>query len=294
MTHALTFIGNTPLPEAEIRHCIESHAGAIGKRETVEPGMAERFLLASPPSPGLMAALHALLDPLRIDAVSHAWPQPMPRLLVSDMDSTIIAQECIDEMADMLGLKPKIAAITARAMNGELDFEAALRERVGLLKGLSTTQLQEVLESRITLMPGARTLVATLRARGCYCLLVSGGFTFFTQAIAARAGFDADEANRLHMENGLLTGTVAEPILGKEAKCASLLREAAARDIPPEATLAIGDGANDVPMLLAAGLGVAYHAKPAVEAQAQARIRHHDLSALLYVLGLPKPQWVAA
>jgi phosphoserine phosphatase len=265
----------------------------LRKRAVVEAGIAESFVLEATPSPAMLQALYRLLDPLKIDAVSHAYPQATPRLFVSDMDSTIIEQECIDEMADMLGLKPQIAAITARAMNGELDFEAALRERVGLLKGLSVHQLQEVLDTRITLMPGAKTLVATLKSLGCYCLLVSGGFTFFTRAIAARAGFEADEANFLILEDDRLTGDVAEPILGKEAKRAALKRAAAARQIAPKETIAIGDGANDLPMLLEAGLGIAYHAKPAVEAEAKARIRHHDLSTLLYALGLPKRQWAA-
>ncbi len=217
-----------------------------------------------------------------------------PALLISDMDSTIIKQECIDELADCMGLKDRVSAITARAMNGELDFEAALKERVALLKGLPLSEMQRVLDSRITLMPGAKTLIATLRARSVECILVSGGFTFFTRAIAERAGFNANEANELLIENDTLTGEVRLPILGKEAKRESLLRHASQLHIPLTRTIAIGDGANDLPMIQAAGLGVAYHAKPSVAAASQHQISKCNLTALLYVLGIPKSAWVAA
>ncbi|MFP3921869.1 MAG: phosphoserine phosphatase SerB, partial [Dichotomicrobium sp.] len=185
------------------------------------------------------------------------------RLLVADMDSTIIAQECIDEVAHAAGIKPQVAAITERAMRGDLDFEQALRERVALLRGLPEAALAQVLEERITLNPGARELVATMRAHGAYTVLVSGGFTFFTDAVAARAGFDANSANKLLFRDGELIG-VAEPILGREAKRDRLIAQAEALDMPLSETLAIGDGANDLAMLELAGLGVAYHAKPVV------------------------------
>lgn len=214
------------------------------------------------------------------------------RFLIADMDSTMIAQECIDELADLVGRKKEVAAITERAMNGELDFPSALRERVALLKGLTQADLTKVFKERITLMAGARTLIQTMKARGAYTLLVSGGFKFFTSRVAEAIGFHADESNRLDAEDGVLTGKVIEPILDKDAKREALHRVAKARNIPLIATLAIGDGANDIPMLKDAGLGVAYHAKPVVRAQAKAQINFNDLSALLYVQGITSAQWV--
>ena len=204
----------------------------------------------------------------------------------------MIAQECIDELADKVGLKAHVAAITERAMNVELDFKAALRERVLLLKDLPAQTLQDVFDNHITLMPGAKALVATMKAHGATTHLVSGGFTFFTERVAKALGFDTDEANILELAEGKLSGTVREPILDKDSKRASLERHAAQHNLPLSATLAVGDGANDLPMLLAAGLGVAYHAKPVVEAQAPASIRFNDLSALLYLQGIPKDEWV--
>lgn len=214
------------------------------------------------------------------------------RLLISDMDSTMIQQECIDELADKVGLKAHVAAITERAMNGELDFKAALKERVALLKGLPEATLQQVFDEHITLMPGAKTLVATMKARGASAHLVSGGFTFFTERVAKALGFDTQDANVLEVADGKLTGMVREPILDKDSKLASLHAYAAQHTLPLSATLAVGDGANDLPMLLAAGMGVAYHAKPVVAAQAQVSIAFNDLTALLYVQGIAREQWV--
>ena len=207
------------------------------------------------------------------------------RLLVADMDSTIITVECLDELADMAGLQAKIAAITARAMAGEIAFEPALEERVGLLAGLPTTAIARVHEERIRLTPGARTLVRTMAAHGARCVLVSGGFTVFTEAVAEAAGFHAHRANRLIEADGALTGEVAHPILGREAKLEALRDEAGALGIDLEETLAVGDGANDLAMIEAAGLGVAFHAKPLVAEAADARIDHNDLTALLYFQG---------
>ncbi len=206
-------------------------------------------------------------------------------LLVADMDSTIITAECIDEMADLLGLKAKIAAITERAMAGELDFPAALRERAAMLRGLSEDDLQTVYDQRIRLSPGARALVATMKAHGAYTALVSGGFTFFTGRVAAAAGFDHHQANQLEFEDGRLTGKVVEPILGADEKLAALRQLRGERDIPADQTLTVGDGANDLAMIGEAGLGVAYHAKPIVAQAAAARIDHGDLRALLYLQG---------
>jgi phosphoserine phosphatase len=213
-------------------------------------------------------------------------------LLIADMDSTIIQQECIDEMADVLGLKPGIAAITERAMRGEIPFEAALTERLALLAGLAEGDLQRVFDERVTLMPGARTLVATMRAAGAFTALVSGGFSFFTSRVAAAVGFDVDRANTLEMVDGRLTGRVVGPILGREAKLAALEQYRAERGIAAAATMAVGDGANDLAMITAAGLGVAYRAKPVVAADAHAGITHGDLTALLYLQGYARSQFV--
>lgn len=213
-------------------------------------------------------------------------------LLIADMDSTIIQQECIDEMADVLGLKPKIAAITERAMRGELAFEAALTERLGLLAGLAEGDLQRVFDERITLMPGARTLVATMRSAGTFTALVSGGFSFFTSRVAAAVGFDVNRANTLDVADGRLTGRVVGPILGREAKLAALERYRDARGLTDAETMAVGDGANDLAMIKAAGLGVAYRAKPIVAAEADAGITHGDLTALLFLQGYSRSEFV--
>jgi phosphoserine phosphatase len=215
------------------------------------------------------------------------------KLLVADMESTIIEQELIDELADYVGLRNEISEITARAMRGELEFEGALRERVALLAGLDASILDEVYEQRVTLMPGAETLIKTMKANGAYCALVSGGFTVFTERIAARLGFDEHQANVLEIENGKLTGRVKEPILGRQAKRAALERIAAARRLNWVDTIAVGDGANDLDMLSAAGLGVAFRAKPkireaALDCDTGAVVTHGDLRALLYLQGYRK------
>jgi len=207
------------------------------------------------------------------------------RLLVADMDSTIIGCECIDELADMVGLKPQVAAITERAMRGELDFPSALRERVALLKGLPLEALARVYAERVRLNPGARALTATMRAHGAHTLLVSGGFTYFTTRVSEDAGFEEQQGNRLLDDGKVLTGKVAEPILGREAKLRALEDRALRFGLAISDTLAVGDGANDLDMIKRAGLGVAYHAKPVVAAAARTSIAHGDLSALLYLQG---------
>ncbi|MBB5040882.1 phosphoserine phosphatase SerB [Shinella fusca] len=216
------------------------------------------------------------------------------KLLIADMDSTMIGQECIDELAAEVGLKEKVAAITARAMNGEIAFEPALRERVALLKGLPVSVVDEVIEKRITLTPGGRELIATMKAKGCYTALVSGGFTVFTSRIAATLGFDENRANILLAEDGRLTGEVAEPILGKQAKVDALTDISERLGISPQEAMAVGDGANDLGMLHLSGAGVALHAKPAVAAEAKIRIDHGDLTALLYLQGYRKSDFVGA
>jgi phosphoserine phosphatase len=201
------------------------------------------------------------------------------------MDSTIIGCECLDELADFAGVKAEVSAITERAMRGEIGFEGALRERVAMLKGLPAGDLQRCFDARVRLNPGARTLAATMAAHGARCVLVSGGFDFFTRRVAAAAGFQADQANHLIEADGRLTGRVREPILGREAKLAALRQETAALGLELSDALAVGDGANDLAMIEAAGLGVAYRAKPIVAAQADARIEHTDLTSLLYFQG---------
>jgi phosphoserine phosphatase len=207
------------------------------------------------------------------------------KLLVADMDSTIIGCECVDELADMAGMKPIIAGITERAMRGELDFPTALRERVGLLRGLPLDALERVYRERVRLNPGARQMVMTMRKHGARALLVSGGFTFFTERVAQDAGFDAQRANTLLDDGVVLNGKVAEPILGREAKLKALEDGAAELRISREETLALGDGANDLAMIQVSGLGVAYHAKPVVAAAASASIDYTDLTTVLYLQG---------
>lgn len=229
--------------------------------------------------------LHAVLGDRPIDVVVQTPVARRKRLLIADMDSTLIGQECIDELADALGIKSDIAAITERAMRGEIEFEPALRERVSLLKGLPVSVVDEVLADRITLTPGARALVQTMKAHGAYSALVSGGFTVFSGPIRERLGIDEHQSNVLHVADDKLTGTVAEPILGRDAKRKRLEELIVELDIPRSDTLAVGDGANDLAMLDGAGLGVAFHAKPKVAEAADVRIDHGDLSALLYLQG---------
>ena len=215
------------------------------------------------------------------------------RLLVADMESTIIEQECLDELAEFVGKREQIAATTARAMNGEIGFEDAIKERVAHLAGLDAGALQEVYDTRVTLMPGASVLLATMRNAGARCALVSGGFTFFTERIAERLGFDEHQANRLEIADGKLTGRVMEPILGREAKLAALERMKKALGLQRALTMAVGDGANDLDMIGAAGLGVAFRAKPKVAAAADVSIVHGDLTALLYLQGVTREEFAS-
>ena len=232
------------------------------------------------------------LSGLPVDFAHQAMLGRRKRLFIADMDSTIISCECLDELADFAGLKEQIAAITERAMRGELEFESALRERVGMLQGLPLDALQQTYDERVRLNPGAETLVKTMAAHDTRCVLVSGGFKFFTSRVATACGFHADRANTLLDDGATLTGKVGEPILGKAAKLAALEEEAAGLDAPLTAALAVGDGANDLTMIKAAGLGVAYRAKPIVAAEAAARVHYADLTALLYFQGYRQSQFV--
>ena len=240
----------------------------------------------------IAARLREAAGDLPVDIVVQPVLGRRKRLFLADMDSTMIGQECIDELADFAGLKAHVAAITERAMRGEIEFAPALRERVALLKGLPVGVVDEVIEKRITLTPGGIELVRTMRANGAYTCLVSGGFTLFTGPIAGKIGFQENRANRLLVEDGKFTGRVAEPILGKEAKLDTLVDLTESFELDTIESLVAGDGANDIPMIQAAGLGVAYHAKPVVAAVAAARVDHGDLTALLYMQGYRRDEFV--
>ncbi|WP_213769675.1 phosphoserine phosphatase SerB [Bradyrhizobium sp. dw_78] len=240
----------------------------------------------------ITARLREARGDLPIDVVVQPQLDRRKKLFLADMDSTMISQECVDELADFAGLKAHVAGITERAMRGEIAFEPALRERVALLKGLPVGVIDEVLKTRITPTPGGRELVATMRAHGAYTCLISGGFTLFTNAVATMIGFHESRANELKVEDGKLSGEVAEPILGRAAKLAALIELRESFDLDNLDTLVVGDGANDLGMIGAAGLGIAYHAKPAVAAAAHVRIDHGDLTALLYLQGYRRDEFV--
>ncbi|HKX09911.1 MAG TPA: phosphoserine phosphatase SerB [Stellaceae bacterium] len=243
--------------------------------EGVDPEQAEA---------AVRVALAREIGDLPLDLIAQPRDGRRKRLLVADMEATIIANEMLDELADILGLGPGVAAVTQRAMNGEIDFATALQERVALLEGAPAMALDEAAH-RIRVNPGAAELVATMRAGGAYTALASGGFRCFTRVVKARLGFDVEIANELLVADGRITGRVQEPILGREAKLATLNALAADRRLALADTIAVGDGANDLAMLEAAGIGVAYHAKPITDEQARHRVRHADLTALLYAQG---------
>lgn len=247
--------------------------------------------IPAPDAPAHASDLRAVAEEEALDINIVPAASRRKKLLIADMDSTIIEQECIDEIAEYAGKRAEISAITERAMRGELDFEGALKERVAMLKGLSESVLKETFEKRITLTPGAETLVRTMNAMGAMTALVSGGFTFFTSRVADKTGFQYNQANTLLIETGALTGKVALPILGRAAKQEALERLAEEKNVELADTMAVGDGANDLSMLGRSGLGVAFHAKPAVAQAAHARIDHGDLTALLYLQGIPRTEF---
>lgn len=285
-----TLLTNPETPKLD-RVAVESLRNAWGGGDAIwlDPGIAAEFSLQAVPA-NLWEVWQGF-QAMGIDLAVQAAEGRKKRLLIADMDSTMIQQECIDELADEAGVGAYVASITARAMNGELDFESALRERVGLLRGLDEAVIARVIRDRITLMPGGRALVATMRAQGAYAALVSGGFTAFTGAIAGVLGFDENRANTLLSEAGKLTGGVADPILGRAAKVQALEEISARLGFTPREAIAVGDGANDLGMLGLAGTGVALHAKPSVQAECQVRVNHGDLTALLYLQGYARDQF---
>ncbi len=250
------------------------------------------FARSDRPSKDLIDGLRGIIGDLPIDVAIVPEAYRRKKLLLADMDSTMIQQECIDELAAFVGLKEQVSTITARAMRGEIAFEPALRERVALLKGLPVSVVDDIIDKHITLMPGGRELVQTMKANGAYTALVSGGFTVFTARIAPMIGFDEDRSNILELDGDTLAGLVREPILGKEAKQERLIALRSLKSLRPEETLAVGDGANDLAMLGEAGLGVALHAKPAVAAAADVHIDHGDLTALLYLQGYQQKEFI--
>lgn len=264
---------------------IDTLAGrwAAGDARWLAPGLAAELQLSERPDD--LDQVWSDLQTIQIDLVLQPTEGRRKQVLLADMDSTMIDQECIDELAAEAGVGDRVAAITARAMNGELDFHQALIERVGLLAGLPETTIQKVLDNRITLASGGPELVATMRAHGGYAALVSGGFTSFTDPVGRRLGFDENRANTLLSEEGVLTGHVTLPVLGREAKVEALREITAARGLTPADVIAVGDGANDLGMLQLAGTGVALHAKPVVAQQAGVIVNHGDLTALLYLQG---------
>ena len=279
-----------PLSEATLDRAAQA-LGGVERRRWLDEGVAADLVFTGDMK-AKRAALESAFAHEAIDVIVQPLAGRLKRLLVADMDSTLIGQECVDELAAFAGVGDRVAAITERAMRGEVAFAPALRERVALLAGLPETVIDEVLKNRITLNPGARTLVKTMRANGAYVAIVSGGFRQFTRAIRERLGADEDRANTLMIEGGKLTGKVIEPILGEDAKLSALKEIAAKMGLTLDDALAVGDGANDLPMLEAAGLGVAYRAKSKVAAGADARIEYADLSALIYAQGFARKAFV--
>ena len=290
MTYVLTLIAADRLDDStlsEVRQFLPESAEPVWLAD----GKAADLAFSGLSDEEAAARARALLNGRKIDLVAQPIEGRRKKLLVADMDSTMVIGETLDELAAFAGLKDHIAAITARAMNGEIDFKTALRERVGLLAGLSEDALAET-DRHIELMPGAKTLVATMRAHGAYTVLASGGFDYFTGRVRERCDFHQDRANRLEIVAGKLTGKVLEPIVDRDAKLAYLKEFSALNKIGEEDAVAVGDGANDLAMIKAAGLGVAFHAKPVVAGEARFRVDHNDLTALLYAQGYHRDQFV--
>ena len=281
--HAISIIAPAGKLEPALVASLQSAFGATDDAVWLSPDEAAEFTVGQ--IPGNFSDVRAELSGMSVDLNAVLAENRRKKLLIADMDSTMIGQECIDELAAEAGIGDRVAEITARAMNGELDFEEALTERVGLLRGLDAGIIDHVLNTRIGHAPGGKILVATMKAHGAYAALVSGGFVQFTSRVATDLGFDENRANELIIEDGALSGDVARPILGREAKVEALEQISQRLGISESDSLAVGDGANDLGMIGRAGLGVAVHAKPVVAASAPARINHGDLTALLFLQG---------
>ena len=290
MSFVVSLIAPARRLDPALASSLQTAWGAVGDAVWLSPDEAAEFAVAEVPEN--LDQVRSDVAGMQVDLNVLEAANRRKRLLIADMDSTMIGQECIDELADEAGVGTRVADITARAMNGELDFEEALLERVGLLRGLPTSVIDRVLDTRITLAAGGRELVATMRANGAHAALVSGGFVQFTSRIAEQLGFDETRANTLIDENGALTGDVTRPILGRDAKVAALTEITARLGVTPNEAVAVGDGANDLGMICGAGLGVALHAKPSVAAAAPVRINHGDLTALLFLQGYSKDEFV--
>ncbi len=285
-----TLLTNPAAPALD-RAMVENLRNAWGGGDAIWLAVGEAAEFAMADIPANRWDVWADLQAAGVDLIVQPAEGRVKKMLLADMDSTMIQQECIDELADVAGVGDHVKAITAKAMNGELDFEGALTERVALLKDLPESVINEVIETRITFMPGGKALLATMKANGAYCALVSGGFTAFTGHVAQTLGFDENRANTLNVEGGTLTGTVGLPILGREAKVQALKEISARLGIGHDDVMAVGDGANDLGMLGIAGSGVALHAKPSVAAECDIRINHGDLTALLYIQGYAKTEF---
>ncbi|MDW6020696.1 phosphoserine phosphatase SerB [Mesorhizobium sp. BAC0120] len=294
MTLVATLVSNPKVRalSPDLAHKAAKVAGASKTMWLADRIACDLELPAGASIPEKEAALREVLALEPVDIVIQQAAERRKKILIADMDSTMIDQECIDELADEIGIKAEVATITARSMNGEIAFEPALRERVALLAGLEAAVIDRIIEHRITLAAGALELVRTMRSRGAYTALVSGGFISFTQPIGRKIGFHEDRANRLLEADGKLTGFVAEPILGRTAKADALKEISARLGFSPADVIAVGDGANDLDMLRLAGTGVALHAKPVVAAEAKVRIDHGDLTALLYMQGFRREEFV--
>ena len=287
MNHVVTLICDPERPQLDDRLCLAIAAEiGVGEVDWLQEGVAcDIKIRAGLDAQKVERQVAGQIENLQIDVVVQPDANRRKKLLIADMDSTIIEQECIDELAAEVGMKEQVAAVTERAMNGEIDFEVALRQRVALLENLNSNVVAKVLKERITLTPGAMELVSTMRANGYYCVLVSGGFTAFASEIAARVGFDEFRANSLIVRGGEFAGRVVEPILGEQAKLDAMNEICATQELVLQDVIAVGDGANDLPMILSAGCGVAFRAKPVVSAKSKINITYGDLTALLYVQG---------
>ncbi len=287
-----TLLTNPASPSLD-RATVENlrNAWGGGEAQWLATGEAAEFSVAEKPEN--LWEVWSDLQAMDVDLIVLPAESRKKKMLLADMDSTMIEQECIDELADVAGVGERVKDITARAMNGELDFEGALTERVGLLKDLDESVIEKVIETRITLMPGGKSLLSTMKANGAYAALVSGGFTAFTGYVAKTLGFDENRANTLLINDGKLSGDVGRPILGREAKVQALKEITARLGLSNDDVMAVGDGANDLGMLELAGAGVALHAKPAVAAECDIRINHGDLTALLYIQGYAKDEFAA-